>query len=179
MTTLRLEESSHRAGSYRWAEQALFQVLGSWVAGAGPAEVKLMLDRHSQHAAWRSQQWWDRLPVVADVDRDALCAPPRGVAGALVDALSGLAGPVARLAGAYRFALPRLWVAYDRYTDALSPVSDSSTLRTLGVVSSDLAADWREGEAALQGLLAAGAVEAAAAAVAGLERLLLAVPAGS
>jgi hypothetical protein len=173
-----LDGSARCAGAHVWAERRLFEVLGAWVADTPETEVRLMLDRHSHHAAWRADQWWDRLPVLADVDRDGLCRPGSAEVAAAADRLARLEGTAARLAGAYRFALPRMSAAYDRDGRRASPVADGSVLRTLGIVGPDLAADWREGEAALQAALAAapdaaGSVRAAADAVAALELLLL------
>lgn len=171
-----LEDSAHWAGRHRWSELALFAALGGWVASVGQVEVKLLLDRHSQQAAWRAQQWWDRLPVLAEVDRDALCAAPSEQASKIQERLVSLADPVARLAGAYRVAFPRLWAAYECHRFEAGRVADGSTLRTLGIVAADLAADWREGEVALQGLLHGDprGVATAAATVAELEREILA-----
>jgi hypothetical protein len=171
--TTNLDESAGRAGAHQWAESRLFEILGGWVATTPELEIRLLLDRHSHHCAWRAAQWWDRLPVLAGVDRSSLCAPPPGPAAPAAEHLAGVEGTVGRLAAAYRVALPRLWVAYDRHGAAAGEVADSSTGRTLGIVSRDLAADWREGEARLQSLLAdGGSVRAAAAAVSSLEGLL-------
>lgn len=151
----------------------MFEVLGRWVSTVAEPEVRLLLDRHSHHCAWRAEQWWDRLPVLADVDRGALCAAPSPAAAAAADRLGRLDGPVARLAAAYRVALPRLWVAYDRHRAEAGDVADGSALRTLRIVRADLEADWREGEAVLEGLITGReAADQAAATVAELEGLL-------
>jgi hypothetical protein len=168
-----LDESARRAGHHLWAEARLFEALGGWVTSTADPDLKLMLDRHSKHCAWRAAQWEERLPVLADVDRGALRRPPSEAVARAVDRLAGLDSPVARLAGAYRVALPRLWAAYDRHRRAAGEVADGSTLRALAIVSADLGNDWREGELALQDLLAdAAAVAEAARAVADLEELL-------
>ena len=168
-----LEDSARLAGAHCWSERRLFEIVGGWVASTQEPAVKLMLDRHSQNHAWRAAQWWDRLPVLAGVDRDALVAAPGAPAAAAMEALQALEGTVARLAGAYRVALPRLFSAYTAHRAAAGPVSDGATLRTLGIVGPDLASDWGEGEVALQGLLRdEAAVGDAAGAVRGLEALL-------
>ena len=106
-----LEESAGRAGTHHWAESRLFELLGAWGPGLTDPELGLMLDRHSHHAAWRAREWWDRLPVLADVDRAALSAPPSARAGATLERLAAIDGEAGRLAAVYRFALPRLWAA--------------------------------------------------------------------
>jgi hypothetical protein len=154
----------------------MFEALGNWVATTPEAEAKLLFDRHAQHHAWRARQWWDRLPVIADVSREALCTPtPRAAIAA--EQLRKLEGTTARLAGTYRFAVPRLAGAYRRHRLLVAPMSDGSTLRCLDLVEADLARDWLEGELALQ-LLLDGPTDAqtAAKAVANLEASYLSQP---
>ena len=172
--TLNLDEAARLAGGHRWIESRLFEVLGGWVGSTPEPDAKLLLDRHSQHDAWRAAQWWDRLPVLADVDRDRLVAAPSPAVAGAYDALAKLEGTAVRLAGAYRFALPHLVAGYDRHLAAADEVSDGAALRTLRIVAADAAADWREGERVLQGLLLDDAsVRAAAETVGALESLLL------
>jgi hypothetical protein len=171
---LTLEESARLTGQHRWCELRLFSILGGWVATASNPEARLLLDRHSQHHAWRAQQWWDRLPVPAGLDREALVVPPSPGAEEAAETLAGREGNPARLAGAYRFALPRLAVAYRHHLSLTGPVADGSVIRTLELVGSDLERDWREGEALLQKHLGeVAAVKEAADTVALLELLLL------
>lgn len=171
-----LEESSRRAGAHQWAESRLFEILGSWVSTSPEPEVRLLLDCHSQHCAWRASLWWDRLPVLADVERAALCRPSDRAAEAAARHMASVSGTVGRLACAYRVALPRLWTAYERHRRAAGGVSDGSVVRTLGIVSPDLAADWHEGETLLQELLSDPAnIQEAAAAAGAMEAMLAAV----
>ncbi len=174
---LTLDEGARLAGGYRWAEANLFSILGGWVASTSENAVKLMLDRHSQHHAWRAQQWWDRLPVLVEVDRKALVVPLSPGLGAVMDSLPGLEGTVPRLAATYRVALPRLAAAYQSHCSQAGPAADSSTVRTLQIVGCDLAADWREGEIILQSLiLDDSSVRDAADTVARLEAAILPRP---
>ncbi|MBV9661829.1 MAG: hypothetical protein JO337_11800 [Acidimicrobiales bacterium] len=169
-----LDEAARRAGAHHWIECRLFEVLGSWVPSTAEAGTKLMLDRHSRHHAWRAEQWRDRLPVLADLERDQLSMAPAASVAAALENLQALEDTPSRLAGAYRVVLPRLWSSYRRHRHDADPVSDSSTLRTLRIVTRDVAADWHEGESRLQDLLLDGAaVEGAAAAVLSVERLLV------
>jgi hypothetical protein len=168
-----LEESARRAGGNRWIESRLFETLGSWVPTTPDPDVKLMFDAHSRHHAWRASQWTDRLPRLSGVDRDELTVPPSPQVEAAMGQLHALSGSPARLAGAYRFALPRLWSRYERHLHASDPVSDSSARRTLRIVMEDVASDWRQGESLLQSLLIdSDAVEASASVVVSLERLV-------
>jgi heme oxygenase len=153
--SLTLEDSAARAGGNRWIEARLFEVTGAWVAGTAETPARLMLDRHSRHHAWRAQQWWDRLPVLADVDRDALCGPPAPAWAAALDHLSSMEPTAARLGALYRVVLPRLHTRYLRQQAQASEGSDGSSIRTLTIVRADVAADWQEGEAQLEELLSA------------------------
>ena len=142
------------AAAHCWVESKMFEILGTWVGSTTEVEVKLMLDRHSGHHAWRAGQWWERLPVLADVDRDALfAAEARGSWGEPLPAVSAMSSTVSRLAVAYRVTLPRICVGYARHRSAIDPVADGSTIRTLGILEPDVVADWLEGEARLQMLL--------------------------
>lgn len=171
---LTLEESAALASGHRWVEMRLFEILGGWVATTAEVDVKLMLDRHSQHHAWRAAQWKDRLPAGSDVEIEGFVSPPAKSCEGAFAALASLEGTVARLAGAYRFALPRLATSYRRDLARSSGPGDASVNWTLGLVVRELEADWREGEVAVQGLLGdRGAVESAARAVVLLEDLLL------
>lgn len=130
-------------------ERRLFERLGAGAAASStPAAVRL-LDAHAQHAAWRAAQWWDRLPVLAGVDREALVVPPPGWEAALAEPD---ADDVARLARAYRVLLPRLARAYARHLEQASPVADGPSIRTLRMVLEDLRSDWSAGEYLLQDL---------------------------
>lgn len=172
-----LEESARYCGGSRWIETRLFEVLGGWVVTTGHTGAKLMLDRHSSHHAWRARQWWDRLPVLADVDRDGICGPPSEGWREALDWLAARPDIVGRMSGAYRVALPRLWSRYRSHLGAADPVADDSSRRTLEIVAADLVSDWQEGEVVLQGLLTDPAsVRAAAAAQVEVETRLLADP---
>ncbi len=170
-----LDEANGLIGGHLWAESRLFETLGAWVASTGEPDAKLLFDRHSQHHAWRAQQWWDRLPVLVDVERDRLIEAPTPAAAGASAALAGLDGTAARLAGVYRVALPRLFAGYHRHRQRADPASDGSAIRTLDLLMPDVAGDWREGEVFLQLLLRdPTSVDQAAATVANLERMLVA-----
>jgi hypothetical protein len=163
-----LEERARQSGAHCWFEGRMFEILGSWVATTVEPQVKLMVDRHSLHHAWRAAQWEARLSV------DTLVAAPAVGMERALDALAGMQGTVRRLAGAYRVALPRLAAGYAADAAGASRISDGSVIRTLQTVAADLHADWREGEFALQALLGdRAAVDAASGAVVELEELLV------
>ncbi len=172
--SLTLHESAARLGGFCWTERRLFEVLGASVATLPDAETKVLVDRHAAHAAWRAGQWWDRLPVLAVIDRDDLVVAPSPALGALYEALEAGMGNVGLLAGLYRVALPRLAAAYRAFASGTSPVADGPARRTLAQVEVDIEADRGEGESFVHSLLVTHeAVDEAAAATAALERLLV------
>lgn len=182
---LTLHESAAKLGGFCWAERRLFETLGASAGVLGQADAKVLVDRHAAHAAWRGQQWWDRLPVLAQVERDELVAPAspgiEAVYRALAPSTSGNdagSGPplggVGLLAGLYRVALPRLAASYAAYRALTSSVADAPARRTLSQVEADLEVDRSEGESFVHSLLICDeAIDEAAGAVARLERLLL------
>lgn len=192
---LTLHESAARLGAFCWTERRLFEVLGASVGVLGDADSKVLADRHAAHAAWRAEQWWDRLPVLAQVDREELVAPASPGVEALYRCLFASAagddaagddagsddagsgerlGPVGLLAGFYRVALPRLGASYAAYRALTNPASDAPARRTLSQVEADLEVDRSEGEFFVHSILTAEeAIDEAAGAVARLERLLI------
>lgn len=169
-----LEESARLAGGHAWRERRLFEIVGGWVATTPEPEAKLLFDRHSHHHAWRAGQWWDRLPVLADVDREELAGTAGPGMAAALEVLAAAESTTARLAGTARFALPRLWSGYEGHRRVADDVADGSSLRTLTIVMADVTADWQEAEARLQNLIdREDAVESAAALVVQLENVLL------
>lgn len=135
-------------GGWCWVERQLFARLGAWSPLCESADATLLLDAHAQHAAWRSGQLWDRLPVLAVVDRDALIVAPSGWEG-LEDADPGREEE--RLALAYRDWLPRLVVGYHRLSRQLSWRAEPAASRAVVQLLQDATRDWIEGEDLLQG----------------------------
>lgn len=141
-------------GHLVWCERRCFELLGGWAPELDDPALAAAADRHAQHHAWRAGQLWDRLPVLAQVDRQDLVNAPAGPAAALAGELARLRTAVGRLAGAYRVAHPRLAAAYRAWQAGANPVSDGPALRTVGQVLADLEADRAEGEDLLQAAIA-------------------------
>jgi hypothetical protein len=168
---MNLEQSGRAAGAHAWWEERLFEVLGGFVPAIGYPAARVMLDRHSAHAAWRRGQWWERLPVLAGTDRTALVAPPPG-ADRLVREAAAAGDDLVRLATAYRVLLPRVAAGYHAHRQQAWSAGEGPALRTLAMVITDVTADWLEGETYLQGCMRAGAaVDAVASWVHRLEAL--------
>lgn len=170
-----MHEAAAVAGGHCWVERQIFEILGSWVSAVPEVDVKVVIDRHSAHAAWRAQQWEDRLPVLAGLSRPTLVVPPDAGWRRLVDAAGDTDGTVARLAAVYRVLLPRLLGAYRAHHVITSEWADGPSRRTLTIAVPDVTADWAEGETLLQRHLGdANAIAYAADRVSTLEALLVA-----
>jgi hypothetical protein len=160
-------------GEYRWIENALYALLGEWVADMPVAAVKVHLDGQSLRHAWHAELWADRLPVLSGEDPAALTvpsAPARALFATLTgvpvvtdlpgsswppasDEPAGRPGALPRLAGLYRVVLPRLVVTYDRHLRAASSATDRPVARALRLVLNDELEDWRAGEHLVQRLV--------------------------
>lgn len=142
---LTLQQAAARHGAYRWIEQRLFELTGAWSASPElPPALRVHLFEASAEHASHADRWFDRLPVLATVDRDALTRPLGRVLGPLVAELAGgrPGGPgdagLRFVAGLYRVALPALLDSYRRHVARLSPVADEPSRRTVaGVVQAE------------------------------------------
>lgn len=151
-----LHEAARRAGHLRWIEMRLFEALGRWVATVPEVEAKLLLGAHSFHHAWHADLWLERIPVLRDVDPEALTVPPNDELVAFVDALIEPQAPeltIEKLAGVYRVLVPAKVAAYRFHLANTSPITDAPTIRALGHILQDELADWQDGEALLQALV--------------------------
>ncbi len=150
---LGLEESSRVVARHHWVESNLFALLGGWVQTTSTPDAKLLFDRQAGHHAWRAQQWWNRLPVLADVDRAVLVALPGDRLATVFKALSEEESTLSRLVCTYRVLIPRLAGAYERHRASVEAVADSSVLRTLEILARDVSSDWLDGEVILERVL--------------------------
>lgn len=149
-----LAESARRFGHYRWVEQRLFEVLGGWVAAVADLQVKVVLDTHSLQHAWHADLWRQRLPVLRDVDPDALTVPANDHVRDLFDELAAPSGGTAEmLVGAYGVVIPHLVVVYGDHLDRLTAAADAPAIRALGLVLRDDLDHWQQGQALLAPLL--------------------------
>ncbi len=160
-------------GEYRWIETSLYTLLGGWVADMPIAGVQVHLDGQSMRHAWHAELWGDRLPVLSDVDPDALTRPSAATA-ALFAALDGVEpvedgpgstwppadrvvaprpGALPRLAALYRVVLPRLVTSYTRHLRVVAPIADGPLRRSLRLVVNDEIEDWLAGERMVQRLV--------------------------
>ena len=184
---LTIAQSARRVGAWVWAERALYEVVGGWVASTTSPAAKIYFDACSQHHAWRERLWLERLParLVQAYPGDGLpqapsdlVSPPWAGAEAAMEALSRLGTDAGRLAAYCRVTLARSAVAYRAWQKRCSVSSDKPVARVLSLVLADVVADWQDGAGVLVELLAGPAGEEAIADAAGatseIERCLLA-----
>lgn len=152
--SLDLQQAAAVAGGHCWSERQLFELLGSWSKAVSEPAAVTALDRHSQHAAWRADQWWDRLPRLAGVERDLLVVAPGGVEAATSAGEAAASGAgVGLLALAYRVLVAGLATRYHRHRALTAPAADGPVRRLLSISAGDLGRDWVEGEAVLHAML--------------------------
>jgi hypothetical protein len=172
-----MDETARMVGAWAWAEDRLYQALGSWVASTVGPVTKVYFDSASMHHAWRAQLWRERLParLVAAPGADVLVRPLSDGVEKAMKALANLDGDVARLAAYCRVVMARTVVAYQDWRRRCSPSSDRPVARALGIVVADAVGDWQDGCRVLVDLLSGPggdhAVGAAARASEEIERL--------
>jgi hypothetical protein len=186
--SLPIGQATERAEAWSWAERRLFEVVGALATTSAHASCKIYFDACSQHHAWRSRLWTERLQSQpGQALRTALgeVGPPTSgrslaLASQLEESLavfSGIAGDVGRLAAYSRVLLARSVVGYRAWQRSCGPSADKPVERALSFVTADVSADWEDGESLLAEILDEGgeaAVRAASEAVAIVEGPLVA-----
>ncbi len=125
---------AERCGHYCWLENRLFTLTGLWAGApddaansatdAGPgssagspaalaAEVRVVCSEMSSWHGFAAAAWWDRLPVRAGVEADALVVAPAGPFGEVLDLLAAEGDLVGAFGGLVGQVLPALLAAYD------------------------------------------------------------------
>lgn len=144
-----IDETAGRVTGYRWIEERLFELTGSWVAEDGDADVTRLLATQSRHHGWRAAQWEELIPILHD--RTDVASP-----AADVGALAALAAEVernVRLARVTEVVLPGLIDRYDAHLASATEVADAPVARVLRLVLLDARADQQAAEALLARLL--------------------------
>lgn len=150
-----------RVAAYRWCEQRLFELSGTWAPQSTHHPVAtVLLDRFSAEHAWHAQLWSERQPLPPHLSSLAGGPPPEPIGtyfhllediGAAVD--PGHRGPVV-LGVLARSVLPRLVVTYRGHLARSNAVSAGPEMRVLRHVLADEIAEWQDAESAVQALVA-------------------------
>ena len=169
--TLTIHGAAVRLGAYRWTEERLFELTGTWAAAPGLVDVaRVHLFEASTQHAWHAQLWADRLPVLAGVDPEGLTRPVGARAASLLTALEpaevpepspGAEAPrgVRFVAGLTVEVLPRLLGSYAEFGRRLVPVTDGPSIRALTLVVRDVEEELAAAGTLLGGLAGSSAAE--------------------
>ena len=188
VASVTIGQATERAEAWAWAEGRLFEVVGALAITSAHASCKIYFDACSQHHAWRSRLWLERLQSQPS---QVLRAAPgeigpsaSGKSLALAPQLeeslavfSGIGGDVGRLAAYSRVLLARSVVGYRAWQRSCGPSADKPVERALSFVTADVSTNWEDGESLLVEILDDGgeaAVQAASEAVAIVEGPLVA-----
>lgn len=148
--TLTLQEAAVRHGAFSWIELRLFELTGAWAAAPTiPEQARATLFSASAQHAWHAQLWFERLPVLAQVDRHRLVRPvgtaaPQCITDlALAPSAQDHLGSQGRalLAGLAHGLLPALLESYLAFGTHLTEIADGPSLRVLDLVSTDTLAE--------------------------------------
>jgi hypothetical protein len=151
-----VEETARRVGNYKWAEIALFEALGGWVATVPELDVKLVLGRHTYHHAWHAELWHKRLPELREMNPDRLTQSANPEFEKFIDAVrepEAAELTIEKLVGVYRVLIPRFIGVYTYHLNGTSTITDAPTIRSLKFMLQDEFDDWRDGEMLLQSLI--------------------------
>lgn len=140
-----LLETSRRFGAYSWVELRMFQILGSWAGSEADPRLSVMFDDHSRRHSWHSTVWFDRLPLLSNVDTEELVRAPSEAFAALLDELAELRDPLERLSGGYEVMVTHLIVSYRQELDRLDPVGDATARHWLGFLLQNLTEELLQG----------------------------------
>ena len=146
-------QSEAVAGTFRFRriESELFETMGLSAARATDPAAKVVLNELSRHHGWRAEQW--------HLDVDPVVEAPPGSArpdlagwNAVVGTIEVAASDPSGVATVESFAAvvgPWMQNSYQLHLAMADPISDAATIRTLGRVMNDLAADVRMAEGML------------------------------
>ncbi|MCU1455556.1 MAG: hypothetical protein JWN46_3702 [Acidimicrobiales bacterium] len=141
--------SARRIGQKVWFERRLFEVFGSWVPLEADMDAKLLFGAHALHLGWRAQVWHERLPELAEMDRESFVRPASDADVAFTDALGGATSTIERLVAAYRVALPTAIAAAQAHLKRTSAVADGPLQRWIGILLYDAGQDVDAGSRVL------------------------------
>ncbi len=147
-------ETAARAGHYRWVEQRLFELMGSWASGAqlDNEEAEYWVGTQSYHHEFLAELWAKRLSTLGF--DPAPIAPSSQIDAALSIERWDAYSAAGKLAGLYRVLVPRIMSTYQRHLSCIDPMVDGPTARVLNLCLNDYRSDWAEGERVVQSALA-------------------------
>lgn len=145
-----LVEAARSVGHLVWFERRMFEVLSSWAAAAGDAELGVALAEQARQRGWHAELWFARLPELREIDADAQVVPASVGVEQFCDQLEALEDPVVRLAALVRVVLPHEVAALARLRSRCRAASDRSLLRAVELVRRDLLEHWETSSTLLE-----------------------------
>lgn len=140
-TPLSAPASARAIGLCCWLEQQMFMALGGRVVDLEDPEVKLTMLEVAEHAAWRTQRWYELLPT-APPGADVLVAAPPSVEALLAEIVDVLgAAPSAEVVLLAEALLILIDVLTGDLADRSAPLAGASVRRICGFARTDIAAD--------------------------------------
>jgi hypothetical protein len=164
------DEGTRRVAAFAAVERRQAALCDEWASTVTESHLQTILRRHARHAAWHAHLWESAMSDSAPADdRDVV---------ELLDKVADAKGAeqtIELLTGLYRVLVPRKVTAYTYYQRAIGTEDTEADWRWIELMLRDELDAVRDGELAIQTLLAspsssgAGGVERSAARKAELE----------
>lgn len=147
------DEGRRRVAVFAAVERRQAAISEQRASAVAEPHLQTMLRRHARHASWHADLWEGSVADKAPADA--------GDVAPLLDAIAGTDGPgagtVELLTGLYRVLVPRKVAAYTYYQRAIGTEDTEADWRWIELMLKDELDALRDGELALQSLLAADA----------------------
>ena len=145
------EEGQRRVAIFAAVERRQAALLEEWAATVTDPQLQTILRRHARHAAWHAELWEGSVSDAAPADGSA------SAVAAFLDKLADAKGneqAIEFLTGVYRVLVPRKVSAYTYYQRAIGTEDTEADWRWIELIVKDELDAVRDGELAIQSLLA-------------------------
>jgi len=171
------DEGARRVRVFAQVERRQAALLEEWAGTVDEPHLKTILERHARHCDWHAELWETAITDGAIGTANGSTAGDDATS-AYLDAVADVKGAdqtVELLAGVYRGLVPRKVTAYTYYQRAIGTEDTDADNRWIDLILKDELDAIRDGELALQSLLAGGddTVARAAKRTAELESLMV------
>lgn len=172
------DEGARRVRIFALVERRQAALLEEWAGTVAEPHLKTILERHARHCTWHAELWEKAITDGAIGSSSNGTAAGDDTVAAYLDAVADVKGEdqtVELLAGVYRGLVPRKVTAYTYYQRAIGTEDTDADQRWIDLIMKDEFDSIRDGELALQSLLAQSddAVARASKRTAELETLML------
>jgi hypothetical protein len=158
-----IAQLADRVGAYCWMERCLFTAMGRWAVEGGAedgigAEATVFLATAARRHGALAEQWRDRLPVRAGVDRASLMAPPPGPLAEALARVAAEPSPLARVGALADVVLPRVLDTYEAHLTSGRAVAEGPVLAVLEGARLEGSMEVAVGQSLVQRLKCSGAL---------------------